>query len=46
MSKPSLNRISDIQCSQTRKRCRNASIFSVSSLSSRTANTYWSDPKW
>jgi len=32
MSKPSLNHVSAIQCSQIRKHCRNASIFSVSSL--------------
>jgi len=32
MSKPSLIHVSGIQCSQIRKHCRNASIFSVSSV--------------
>jgi len=32
MSKPSLNYVSVIKCSQIRKLCRNASIISVSSL--------------
>jgi len=32
MSKPSLNHVSVIKCSQTRKRCWNASIIVVSSL--------------
>jgi len=32
MSKPSLNHVSAIQCSQVRKRCRNANIVGVNSL--------------
>jgi len=32
MSKPSLNHVSAIQCSQGRKRCRDASIVRVNSL--------------
>jgi len=35
MSKPSLNHVSIIKCSQTRQRCLNASIISVSSLANQ-----------
>jgi len=45
MSKPSLNHVPAIQCSQIRKHRLNADVFSVSSVAKGSTNTFWRDPK-
>jgi len=44
MSKPSLNHVSVIKCSQIMKRCRNASIIGISSLVHGFSNFSFYDP--